>query len=122
MAEDRLNNECFSDKGTIPLFGDPDVATEHLRDHLANVLSPLACHLELVDDLAANDRGAMLTALVAKALLRQVNVVLDQLHEHLRQAGVGIYVGAAGRSWEPEGVVAMVMKALPGKVEVASHD
>ena len=122
MAENPITVDDSQGKAGMVLFGDGEAATEHLRDYLASLLSPLGCHLGFIDDLAAHDDGARTTAMVGAALLRQANGILDQLHDHLRQAGIGLYVGAEGKPWEPGRVTAMVLRQLPGKVEVAPHD
>ena len=46
-------------------------------------------------------------------MLRHANALFDQLHEQLRQAGVGILVEVEGKSWEPRGVTACTVKRLP---------
>ena len=122
MAENPITADDSQGKAGMVLFGDPAAATETLRDYLASLLSPLGCHLELIDDLAAHDDGARTTAMVGAALLRQANGILDQLHDHLRQAGIGLFVGSEGKSWEPGRVTAMVLRQLPGKVEAVPHD
>lgn len=117
MAETTVTVDDSHGKGTVALFGDENAATEHLRDYLACLMSPLGLHLELVDDLASQDTAAMSVAMVGKALLRQVNERLDVLHERLREAGVAVLVSAEGKSWEPGAVVAMAVKGVPGKAE-----
>ena len=59
----------------------------------------------------------MATAMVAKALLRQANERLDVLHERLLKAGVGVFVGAEGKSWEPGCITSLAVKPMPGKGE-----
>lgn len=113
MDENPITIDDFQGKGDVALFGDPAAATEHLRDYLASLFSPLGCHLGLIDDLADHDDAARTTAMVGAALLRQANGILDQLHEQLRQAGFGILVEVEGKSWEPRGVTACTVKRLP---------
>lgn len=113
MAENSVLVDLLAGKDELVLFGDPAAATEHLRDYLASLFSPLGCHLGLIDDLADHDDAARTTAMVGAALLRQANGILDQLHEQLRQAGVGILVEVEGKSWEPRGVTSCTVKRLP---------
>ena len=122
MAETPITVEDLKNKAGVVLFGDGEAATETLRDYLASLLSPLGCHLELIDDLAAHDDAARTTAMVGAALLRQANGLLDQLHDHLRQAGIGIFVGAEGKTWQPGRVTSMVLRQLPGKVEAQGQE
>lgn len=117
MAENSVPVDLLAGKDELALFGDPAAATELLRDYLSSLFSPLGCHLGLIDDLADHDDAARTTAMVGAALLRQANGILDQLQDQLRQAGVGIYVAAEGKSWEPGRVVSMVLRRLPGKAE-----
>ena len=118
MAEQQVTvDDSHGKGGDLVLFGSADAATEHLRDHLGMLLTPLETHLELAEALPDEGNQGASVALVARALLRQVGERLDVLHERLREAGVGVYVGAEGRAWEPGAVVAMAVKGVPGKVE-----
>lgn len=112
MAENSVPVDLLAGKDQLVLFGEGE-ASEHMRDFIHGALSPLGSFLEMVDDLAQNNDEARTTAATGKALLRQANALFDQLHEQLRQAGVGILVGVEGKSWEPRGVTSCAVKHLP---------
>lgn len=112
MAETSIPVGKLGGKGELALFGNPEDATEMLRDHLSSVFSALGCYLSLMDELASDD--AAVVAMVGRSLLRQANDHLDRLHDGLRDAGIGIYVGSGQLSLEPKAVTAMTIRFLPG--------
>jgi len=112
MAEKLLSIPAIDGNDEVALFGDPAAATEHLFDFVQASLSTLGCYLSQVDDLAAHDEGARVTASTAKALLRQANHAFESLHEQLRKAGVGIFLAGDGPGWEPRNPTACVVRRL----------
>jgi hypothetical protein len=117
-----ISADVLAGKDEVVLFGEEE-ATTHVRDFLGLALCPLSGFLSLLDNLAASNDEVRAVAITGKSLLAQVEHLLDQFHESLRQSGLGIFVGVEQPSWEPRAVTACAVKRLsspaPKEQEVA---
>ncbi len=111
MDGNLISADVLAGKDEIVLFGE-EVATTHVRDFLGLALCPLSGFLSLLDNLATSNDEVRAVAITGKSLLAQVEHLLDQFHEKLRQSGVGIFVGVDQPSWEPRAVTTCAVKRL----------
>ncbi len=111
MDENLISSDVLAGKDEVVLFGEEE-ATTHMRDFLGLALCPLSGFLSLLDNLAASNDEVRAVAITGKSLLAQVEHLLDQFHEKLRQSGLGIFVGVDQPSWEPRAVTACAVKRL----------
>ena len=107
--------DVLAGKDEIVLFGEGDAST-HVRDFLGLALGPLSSFLSLLDDLSTSNDDVRAVAMTGKSLLAQVESLLDQFHESLRQSDLGIFVGVEQPSWEPRAVTACAVKRLSSPV------
>ena len=111
MDGNLISADVLAGKDEVVLFGEEE-ATTHVRDFLGMALCPLSSFLSMLDNIAGSNDDVCAVAMTGKALLAQVEHLLDQFHEKLRQSGLGIFVGVEQPSWEPRAVTACAVKRL----------
>ena len=119
MAEKSVPAEGLSGKGEIVLF-ETGKAEEHLRNFLSTVLGPLSNFLMLLKD--SEDDRLHAAAVTGEALFIQADHLLDQLHDHMRHAGIEVLVGAAGPSDVPMDVTACSIRMDLQKARTAQGE